>query len=116
VLVLGDFGRGNIARLADRLGRGSRLDRLRLGEGLGGLIDAETVFSADADERLGIGGAIQMIVEVGALRHALEEVAQGKRVGADLLQHLRGALFGSRRRLGWRSRRDPGQSEGGHER
>ena len=115
VLVLGDFGGGNIARLADRLGRGSRLDRLRLGERLGGLIDAETVFTPDADERLGVDGAVQMIVQVGALRHALEEVAQGKRVGADLLQLLRGALFGSWRRLGRRSGRDLGQSEGGDE-
>jgi len=38
-----------------------------------------------------------MIVQVGALGHALEEVAQGKRVGANGVELLRGAKLGSRR-------------------
>jgi hypothetical protein len=37
-----------------------------------------------------------MIVQVGALGHVLEEVAQGKRVGANGIELPRGAKFGSR--------------------
>jgi len=113
VLFLGDLGRGKIACLAYWRGRGSGFDRLRFGESFGGLIHAETVLTTDADEGFGIYGAVQMIVQVGALRHAQQEVAQSKRVGADLLQLLRGALFGTCRCLRRSPGRDLGQSESG---
>jgi hypothetical protein len=42
---------------------------------------------------------MQMIVQIGALRHALEEVMQGKRVAADTLKLMHRALGGSGLRL-----------------
>ena len=42
--------------------------------------------------RLGIDGTAQMAVQVGAFRHALEEVAKRERLGANAFQRLRGAL------------------------
>jgi hypothetical protein len=42
--------------------------------------------------RLGVDGTAQMAVQVGAFRHALEEVAKRERLGADAFQRLRRAL------------------------
>ena len=91
-LVLEGVRGWNIAFLADRLGLSSGFDRLGLRESLRHGVYAELVLSADADERLGVDGTIQMIVQIGALRHALQEIAQSKRVVAHALQFLHGAL------------------------
>ena len=93
-LVLERFRGWNVAGLADRLGLGSGLDRLRLREPLRHSVYAELVIGADADERLGVDRAIQMIVQIGALRHALQEVAQSERVVADSFELLHRALGG----------------------
>jgi hypothetical protein len=53
-----------------------------------GRIHAETVFDGLLNESLGIDGAVQMIVQVGALGHALQEVAQNKRIVADSFELL----------------------------
>ena len=79
-LVLEGVRGWNVARLAYRLGLSSGLDRLRLRKGLCDCINAELILGADADECLGVYGAIQMIVQIGALRHALEEVAKLERL------------------------------------
>ena len=72
VLVLRHVGGLDIAGLADRLRLGARPYRLRLGEGLGDRIDAETVLAAHTDKGLGIDRPVEMIMQIGALRHALE--------------------------------------------
>jgi hypothetical protein len=54
--------------------------RLRLGKRLGVLIHAEPVGNRIANMRLGIDGTAQMAVQVGAFRHALEEVAKRERL------------------------------------
>jgi len=53
---------------------------LRLGKCLGVLIHAKPVFNRIANMRFGIDGTAQMAVQVGALRHALEEVAKRERL------------------------------------
>ena len=93
-LVLRHVGGGNVARFAHRLRLRAGLDRLRLGEALGDRIDAETVLAADADEGLGVDRAVEMIVQVGALRHALEKVAERKRIAANGVERLRRAKLG----------------------
>jgi hypothetical protein len=50
----------------------------------------------------------QVVMQIGALRYALEEIAESERVGANVLQLLRGALFGSR----WRCQGGPGRDLG----
>jgi hypothetical protein len=76
---------------------GAGKDRLRLGEGLGDGIDAEAVLDARGDVRLGVGRAGQVQVEVRALRHAEQKVAQEKRFGADAVEVLSGAPLAFRR-------------------
>ena len=93
---LGNFGDFDVALLADRLGLGTRPDRLRLGEGLGDRVDAEPILAADADERLGIDRAVEMIVQVGALGHGGEKGAERQRIGAKGIEGFRGALLPSR--------------------
>ena len=88
LLVLRHIGGANVAGLADRLGLGAGLDRLRLGEGLGDRIDAQPILTADADEGLGIDRAVEMIVQVGALRHALEKGIEGERIAANGIERL----------------------------
>lgn len=118
-LVFGYVGGGNIAGLTHGRGLGSRLDRLRFSEGLRGRIYAETVFAADADEGLGIDRAVEMIVQIGALRHALEELAKSQRIAADGIELLARAqlAFGRlplrRRRSGQDQRREHNGNEGG---
>ena len=68
---------------------------MRLIERILGRIDAETVFDRLLDEGLGVDGAVHVIVQVGALGHALQEVMQSERVVADALELLHGALGGS---------------------
>ncbi len=87
--ILVDSRSRNFARFALR--RGARC-RMRLIERILGRIHAETVFDGLLNEGLGIDGAVQMIVQIGALGHALQEVAQSKRVVADALELLHSAL------------------------
>jgi hypothetical protein len=79
-LVLGKLGRRNLVLFAHRLEFGAGDHWLRLGKGLGVLIDAKPVFNRIADMRLGINGTAQLAVQVGAFRHALEEVAKRERL------------------------------------
>ncbi len=88
MLVLGHIGGSDVAGLADRLGLGARLDRLRLGEGLGDRIDAQPILTANADEGLGIDRPVEMIVQVGALRHALEKSIEGERIAPNGIERL----------------------------
>jgi hypothetical protein len=53
---------------------------LRLGKCLGVLIHAKPVGNRIANMRFGIDSTAQMAVQVGALRHALEEVAKRERL------------------------------------
>jgi hypothetical protein len=82
---------GNIALFARRLRLRIGLDRLRFGNTFGDRIDAETILTADADERLGVDGAVEVIVQIRALRHALEKLVERQRIGAHPLQLPRGA-------------------------
>ena len=75
-----DGRRRHVALLADRLPLGSGHHRLRLGECLGERIDAETVLGGGLDMRLGVGRPGQMQVQVGALGHAQQKVAQQQRL------------------------------------
>ena len=65
---------------------------LRLIERLLGRIHAETVFDGLLNEGLGVDGAVQMIVQIGALGHALQEVSQSERIVAHALQLVDRAL------------------------
>ncbi len=75
------------------------------------MVDAETVFAPDAEKGLGVNGAVQMIMQIGALGHAGEKSAERERVGAHAVQSLRGALFGGRLGGGGAKGRAPGEDE-----
>jgi hypothetical protein len=59
-------------------------------------INAKLVVGAIANPGLGVDGARQMIVKVGALGHSLEKLTQFKRILADGFERVRGSLFDAR--------------------
>ena len=69
---------------------------MRLGEAHSLGVDAEPVLDADADERLGIDRAVEMIVQIGALGHGGEKGTERQRIGAEGIEGFRGALLPSR--------------------
>jgi hypothetical protein len=87
----------NVALLANRVWLDARRDRLGLRKGLGDRVHAKTVFDGVGDERLGEHGAVQVTVQVRALRHRVEESAQQEGLLADFLEPLGGARLGLRR-------------------
>ncbi len=91
---MGSSVAGTWSCFAHRLEFGAGNYGLRLGKCLGVLIDTKPVFNRIANMRLGIDGTAQMAVQVGAFRHALEEVAKRERLSADALQRLHGTLRG----------------------
>lgn len=52
------------------------------------LIHAKLVLDRVSDQRLGIDGAVQVAVQVGAFRHAFEEDLQSQRVAAESVELL----------------------------
>ena len=91
MLVLSGLRSGNGAHLAYRRLIARRL-RLRLVNELPTGSTQRLSSTASPMKRLGKNGAVQMIVEVGAFRHALEEDAQRQRIAADGIQLLGRAL------------------------
>jgi len=55
---------------------------------------AELVLDGVLDQRLGEHGAVQMKVQLAALRHALQEFVEGKRIAANLIERFGGAKLG----------------------
>ena len=81
VLVVDEVLGGNAAGL--RPGAVRRVDVIAgidgtVKEGKGSSVDAEMVFPGSADPRLGINGAGQVVVQVAALGHAVEEAVERK--------------------------------------
>jgi hypothetical protein len=87
-LVLRQFGGRDLILFANRLELRASPHGLRLGKRLGVGIDAELVFNCVVEMGLGIDRAAQMAVEIGTLRHALEEVAKREGVGTVLVQRI----------------------------
>src|SRR5712671_4297084 len=63
---------------------------------MAGKVHAKALFRSDANKRLRIDPAAQVVVQVRALRHAREKGAQIERIRASGLERARRALFGSR--------------------
>jgi hypothetical protein len=82
MLVLQSLSGGNVAISADGLWRNAECHCLRLEEGELGKFHAQMIFGTVANPGLGVDGAIQMIVEIGALGHGDEKGAQIKRIYA----------------------------------
>jgi hypothetical protein len=70
--------------------RGLRLRECQLGN-----IDAQMIFRCRANPRFRIYRPAQMIVQIGALRHAEQKVTELKRILPRGLESELGALFGT---------------------
>src|SRR5216683_3369575 len=68
---------------------------LRLRESELGNIDAQMIFGCGANPGLCVDSAAQMIVQIGALRHAEQKVTELKRILPRGLKSEFGALFGA---------------------
>src|SRR6266403_1445464 len=68
---------------------------LRLRESKLGNIDAQMIFGCRANPGFRVNSAAQMIVKIGALRHAKKEVTKLKRILPRGLESELGALFGT---------------------
>jgi hypothetical protein len=90
-LVLQDRSGGDRTLAA---GRCALACDLPLVEGMRRHVDAELVLDGVLDQRLREHGAMQMKVQLAALRHALEEFVKGKRIAANLIERLGGAKLG----------------------
>jgi hypothetical protein len=56
--------------------------------------NAKFVVDCFADQRLGKDGAMQMDDEIGALRHAFQEIVQGKRIATHVIERFGGTKLG----------------------
>src|SRR6266550_8219818 len=72
------------------LHRGRRSDKRMAGK-----VHAKALFRSDANKRLRIDPAAQMVVQIRALRHARKKRMQVERIRASGLERARRALFGS---------------------
>src|SRR6266850_2365190 len=97
VILVGECLRGGYLPIAAYWLRrfGLRSSR-RSDKRMAGKVHAKALFRSDANKRLRIDPAAQVVVQVRALRHAREKGAQIERIRASGFESARRALFGSR--------------------
>src|SRR5882762_1339439 len=100
-ILVGECLRGGYFPIAAHWWRWLGLPRSRRSDKrIAGKVHAKALFRSDANKRLRIDTAAQVVVQVRALRHAHKKRMQVERIRASGLERSRRALFGSRSRRG----------------